>query len=412
MVGLVQFEIKKMLLRPLSLITIFILLAVNGITIFLDSSGNIVKRQDIEMQRMEQSKYAGEINQEWANLIQTKLQEIRKNPDYLMSQDEKKKVQQNYLQRGYTEEYVDSMDNTAFLKPELIYSLPYRVLLNAEASSEFYNNAQKLSIMLGNVYRTEFKGNKGEVLAGKAEEMYSYLATNYTAHYDYNLGWIRLISMQYLMPFTLGIFLIITLSTIFSGEYSQKTDSLLLSSKYGKDKLIHAKIIAAFLVTVGFWLIIQIINLLLVAGLFNLQGAHTFVQDWVFNNSPFPFTQLTNYLTVTFISFIGVLFFAAVILLISAKTKNPFISLLVSSMVLLFPVMGGISNIGGVIGELLYFMPSQMLIATNHFTFFKAYYVFGNTILMQYVVLVVAVVVSTFILSIAYRTFQQWQVEN
>ncbi len=123
--------------------------------------------------------------------------------------------------------------------------------------------------------------------------MYSNLATNYTAHYDYNLGWIKLISMQYLMPFTLGIFLIITLSTIFSGEYSQKTDSLLLSSKYGKSKLIHAKILAAFLVTVGFWLVIQIINLLLVAGLFNLQGgAHTFVQDWVFNNSPFPFTQL------------------------------------------------------------------------------------------------------------------------
>lgn len=114
MVGVVQFEIKKMLLRPLSLITIFILLAVNGITIFLDSGGNIVQRQDIELQRTEQSKYAGEINQEWANLIQTKLQEIRKNPDYLMSQDEKKKVQENYLQRGYTEEYVDSMDNTAF----------------------------------------------------------------------------------------------------------------------------------------------------------------------------------------------------------------------------------------------------------------------------------------------------------
>ncbi len=67
------------------------------------------------MQRMEQSKYAGEINQEWAILIQTKLQEISKNPEYLMSQDEKKKVQQNYLQRGgYTKEYVDSMDNTAF----------------------------------------------------------------------------------------------------------------------------------------------------------------------------------------------------------------------------------------------------------------------------------------------------------
>jgi ABC-type transport system involved in multi-copper enzyme maturation permease subunit len=210
----------------------------------------------------------------------------------------------------------------------------------------------------------------------------------------------------------MGIFLIITLSTIFSGEYSQKTDSLLLSSKYGKSRLIHAKLIAAFLVTIGFWLIIQITNLLLVAGLFNLQGAHTFVQDWVFNNSPFPFTQLTNYLAVTFMSFIGILFFAAAILLISAKTKNPFISLLVSGVVLLFPVMGDVSTIEGFLGELSPFMPTQMLIATNHFIFFKAYYVFGNALLMQYAVPMVAIMLTGLMVLIAYRTFKQRQVEN
>lgn len=412
MVRLIQFEIKKMLLRPLSLMIIFIILTVNGITIFLDSGGNIIKRQDIEMQRVEQSKYAGEINQKWTDLIQTKLQEVRENPDNLMSREEKKKVQQDYIQRGYTKEYVDNMDNIAFLKPELISSLPYRILLNAEASSGFYNNAQKFSIMQGNVYRTEFKGRKGEVLAAKAEEMYGNLATSYTAYYDYNLGWIRLISMQYLMPFTLGIFLIITLSTIFSGEYSQKTDSLLLSSKYGKNKLIHAKIIAAFLVTVGFWLIVQIMNLLLVAKLFSLQGAYTFVQDWIFNNSPFTFTQLTNYLVVISMSFIGLLFYAAVILFVSAKTKSPFSSLLISSMVLLFPVMGDVSNIESFIGELLFYMPSQMLIAANHFISFKAYYVFGNALLMQYAVPLVAVMLTALMVPIAYRTFKQRQVEN
>lgn len=412
MIRLIQFEIKKMLLRPLTLMIIFIMLTVNVITIFLDRGGNIIQYQDIEMQRMEQSKYSGEINQKWANLIQTKLQAIRENPDNLMSQEEKKRVQQDYLQRGYTKEYVDSMDNTAFLKPELINSLPYRILLDAESSSEFYNNAQRYAILQGEIYRSEYDGKKGEVFANKVEEMYGNLATNYTAYYDYNLGWVKLISMQYLMPFTLGIFLIITLSTIFSGEYSQKTDSLLLSSKYGKSKLIHAKIIAAFSVTVGLWLIAQIMNLLLVAGLFNLQGAHTFVQDWVFNNSPFPFTQLTNYLAVTFMSFIGLLFYAAVILFVSAKTKSPFISLLVSGVVLLFPVMGGVSNIEGLIGEMLPYMPSQILIAANHFAHFKAYYVLGNAILMQYVAPLVAVMLTGLMVSISYRTFQQRQVEN
>jgi hypothetical protein len=111
-------------------------------------------------------------------------------------------------------------------------------------------------------------------------------------------------------------------------------------------------------------------------------------------------------------SFIGVLFFAATILLISAKTKNPFISLLVSGVVLLFPVMGDVSTIEGFLGELLPFMPTQMLIANNHFIFFKAYYVFGNALLMQYAVPMVAIMLTGLMVLIAYRTFKQRQVEN
>ncbi|WP_459761801.1 hypothetical protein [Alkaliphilus crotonatoxidans] len=93
----------------------------------------------------------------------------------------------------------------------------------------------------------------------------------------------------------------------------------------------------------------------------------------------------------------------------SRNFKSSFISLLVSGMVLLFPVIGGIQ---GIIGELLYFMPSQVLIAANHFMFFKAYYILGNAVLMQYVVLTVAVAASISMVLIACRTFQQWQVEN
>lgn len=408
MIRLIPFEIKKMVLRPSSIIVIFIILIVNGITIFLDIDGSIFQRQDIEMRRMEQSQYEGEINQKWTSLIKTKFQAVKENPNNLMSQDEMKKVKKDYIEKGYTKEHVNNLDNAAFLKPELINGLPYGILLDADYASGFYNNAHRYAIFQGEIHRSEYAGKKGEVLAVKAEEMYDNLATDHTAYYDYNLGWIKLISMQYLMPFTLGIFLIITLSASFSGEYSQKTDSLLLSSKHGKSKLIYAKIIAAYLVTVGFWLVVQIMNLMLVVRLFSLQGAHTFVQDWSFNNSPFPFTQLTNYLAVTLMSFIGLLFYASVILLVSAKTKGPFISLLISSMVLLFPV----TAIGGFIGELIVYMPSQILIGVNHFMFFRAYYIFGNAILMQYITPLVAIILTVIMVPIACRTFQQRQVEN
>lgn len=416
MLSMIRFELKKMLISPLSLMLILMILVVNGIILLLNSDGNIVTLQDIEMQRAEQSQYAGEINENWSNVIQGKLKIIRENPDYLMSETEKAQVRQEYLQRGYTQEYVDEMDNAAFLKPELLNSLSYRMLLDAEYSVGFYDHAQEFSDMQGEFYRRNFEGKKGKALASKAETMYGYLAQNYKAHYNYNLGWHKLNFMKSLMPFTVGLFLIVTISTIFSREYSQKTDSLILSTKHGKSRLIYAKLLTTFILAVGFSLTVQVMNLLVTAWLFSLQGGETFVQDWVFNNSPFAFTQLTNYIAVSALSFTGVIFFASVIILISAKTKSSFVSILISSIVLLFPVVISIPNVGGVvgsfIGEAMLFMPVRILIATNHFTFFRAYYILGNVLLMQWAVPMAVILASGLMVLIAFRRFKRHQVEN
>ncbi|ABR48166.1 hypothetical protein Amet_2003 [Alkaliphilus metalliredigens QYMF] len=416
MVTMIQLELKKMLIPPIALVLILMILAVNGIVLLLNSEGNIVNLQDIEMQRVEQSQYAGEINENWSNVIQEKLKRNRENPDNLMTETEKAQVRQEYLQRGYTQEYIDKMDNNNFLKPELLNSLSYNILQDAQYFAGFYNHAQQFSDNQGAYYRSVFDGKKGEDLASKAEAMYGYLAQDYIAHYNYNLGWHKLNFMQSMMPFTVGLFLIVTIATIFSREYSQKTDSLLLSTKYGKSRLIYAKLLAAFILAVGFWLTVQVVNLLVTARLFGLQGGETFVQDWVVNSSPFAFTQLTNYIVVSVVSFIGLICFTSVIVLVSAKTKSSFVSILISSVVLLFPVMISIPNVDGVVGSLMgesmLFMPVRILIATNHFTFFRAYYIGGNVVLMQWAVTIVAVFAAVFMVTIAFRTFKRHQVEN
>lgn len=416
MLTMIQLELKKMLIRPLSIMLILMILVVNGSILLLNNEGNIVKLQDIEMQRVEQSQYAGEINENWISKIHEKLKVIRENPDNLMSETEKEQVRQEYLQRGYSQEHVENIDSTVFLKPELLDSLSYNILLDAEYSTEFYDNAQQFADMQGELYRTVFDGKKGEDLATKAETMYGYLSQNYIAHYNYNLGWHKLNFMQSLMPFTVGLFLIVTISTIFSREYSQKTDSLILSTKHGKGRLIYAKLFAAFILALGIWLTVQAMNFLVIGWIFGLQGGETFVQDWVVNSSPFALTQLTNYIAVSVVSLTGVIFFVSVIVLISAKTKSSFASILISSIVLLFPVVISIPNIGGAvgsfIGESMLFMPVRILIATNHFTFFRAYYIWGKVILMQWAVPMVAIVASTFMVPIAFRAFKRHQVEN
>ncbi|MBU3195967.1 hypothetical protein KPL26_04705 [Clostridium algidicarnis] len=413
MVRLIGFELKKIISRPSSIIMLLIILAINCITIFLGTGDIDIQFKDKEIYKAEQSQYAGEINQIWRELIQLRLQTVIDNPDNLMTLDEKKEVKEYYLQQGYTKDYVDNLPNILLVKSSVEYSIAYRVIRNAEYDSRFYNNARNFSINIGNNLRRKFQGKKGDVIGGKAEKMYSNLAKNYTAYYNYHLGWDKLSSMQRILPFTVGVFLFITLSPIFSLEYSCRTDSLLLSSKHGKSKLAHAKILTGFFMAIGIWIFVQLTNLVMVASLFSLKGAETFVQDWVNNYSPFPFTQLTNYIAVSFMSFIGVMFFASIILFISSRAKSPFVSILVGGVVLLSPIIiEGIGKSGGSIYNVLMFMPVNVLIATQHFSLFNAYYVFKNAFLMQLAVPLVAIIISAIIIPIACQKFQHHQVEN
>lgn len=399
-------------MRPVSILALTLLIAINCLSVFTDGTGTLISPEYVTAQKTEQSKYAGRIDKNWADEIQQKLYAITKDQKNLMPEDEREQVRKEYLEKGYTQQYIDSLSNSVFLKLEIRDSLPYKVLKDAEYSSKFYTNANDLSIALGKFYRSEYPGEKGEVLAQKAEEMYGYLARKYTAFYDYNSGWNKLISIQKLLPFTVGFFLLIALSSAFSGEYSGKTDSLLLSSKYGKGKLIHAKITAAFLLAVGTWLLMQLLSLILVDSVFSLDGSQALVQDWQFNTCSFAFTQRTNYLAVCGMSITGVLIFTAVILFISAVTNKPFITLLISGNLLMMPAIVNVPQIGSFMKEILAFAPVNILIATNHFTFFKAYYFFGHVLMMQIVVPVAAIAISCMLILFVYRTFQKHQIEN
>ena len=409
---MIRFELKKILLRPVSVLAFVLLIVINCLSVFTDGAGAFISHDDITAQKAEQAAYAGRIDQSWANAVREKLNIVTREQDNLMPDNEREQVRKEYLGRGYTQQSVNNLPNSVFLKPEIEDSLPYRILKDAEYSARFYTNAEKLSAALGKQYRAEYPGEKGRVLSQKAKDMYGYLANQYTAVYGYNSGWNKLISMQRLLPFTLGVFLLIALSSIFSGEYNRKTDSLLLSSKYGKSKLIYAKITAAFLAASGIWLLLQLLNMILAYGFFGLDGAQTFVQDWQLNACPFAFTQGTNYFAVCGMSFTGVLFFTAVILLISAGTKSPFFTFLISGTVLMMPTIANLLQMSGFITQILIFFPTNILIAADHFTFFKAYYFLGRAWIMQIAVPVSAVAASGLLTPFAYRVFQKHQTEN
>lgn len=416
---IIRFEVHKSIHKPVVLIAFATILLVDILMIFLgtfDSEptyGMPYNQEKVKQLQQEQSAYAGVIDDAWTKHIKDTEYAILNDPANQVSAEERKKITQELLAEGLSEEAINSSDNIVrFVKPEALSSREFESLEDPSVASGFYERADKTGKQVAEDYRITYGGEKGEALASKAEEMYGYLSNEYQAYYDYNWGWSRLHAMQTVLPFTMGVFLLVVLSPLFSSEYAKRTDSLLLSAKYGKNKLIKAKIVLGFMIAVFLWLLIQIVDIALIFSSFGIEGAKSFVQNWAVNPSPYAFTCLTSYLAVMAMSFLGLLFLTSMILLISSRCKNAFLSLIIGTVITLLPTAHLDIISGDTANKILMFLPSNILIGVNYFKTFDALYLFGKVIMLPVVAAVVAVILSVLMVILAYFSFKRHQAEN
>lgn len=136
------------------------------------------------------------------------------------------------------------------------------------------------------------------------------------------------------------IVLVIAISTVFSSEYSTKMDALILTTKYGKNKQIIAKLLTSIIFTT-----------ILVVGLFFLYcvafGVHYGLVGWNADiqtnlglsllGVEIPMNNLQlNFFGLMIVWLAGV-FTSTITAMISAITKNPFSSLIVALAVFIVP---------------------------------------------------------------------------
>ncbi|GAB6085025.1 hypothetical protein JCM11672_02970 [Alkaliphilus crotonatoxidans] len=416
---LIRFEINKSIRRPVVLGIFIVILFIDILMIFFGTFGNeptysmpYNKEKVMELQQ-EQSSFAGLIDDTWTQHIKDLKNGILNNPDNQVNEEERKRITEELLAHGLSKETINSPENIGrFVKQDILNSRAFQRLEDPEVASNFYMSADRAGKEIAEYYRETYEGQKGEALASKAEEMYGYLSNEYEAYYDYRWGWSRLHAIQTVLPFTVGLFLIVVLTPMFSNEYAKKTDSLLLSAKYGKSKLIIAKMIVAFLLAIVSWLLIQFINIVIIFSFFGVAGSKSFLQNWAVNPSPYAFTYLTSYLAVSAISFVGLLFLTSMILFISSRSKTPFTSLIAGAVVMLFPTVPLDIFAGTMVQTILMFLPTNLLIGVHHFKTFEAFYLFKKVIMLPSATLVVAGVLSLLMVLGAYLSFKQHQVEN
>jgi len=199
---------------------------------------------------------------------------------------------------------------------------------------------------------------------------------------------------------------------MFSVEYSRKTDAIILSSKHGKSKLIYAKLKAGLIFSVSVWILIEFINILIVAGIYGVTGAEAYWQNFFMDYAPFKFNQLQITVVTIATSLLGIIYLACIILFVSVCSKNQFASLLIGGVILLCPCLDFAFTDNAVMQKIFNFMPTRLLTGVNIWQGFDLIYLFKQAIPTQYVILTVAAAFSIISASLCVVVFKNKQVEN
>lgn len=417
---LTGFEIKKILKSPVATMAILAVLLLNLYMLLLGSqnfsytgAGVYVPpyQTDIARQKQEGAYFKGEITGQWFEKYRAEAEAIRNDPANQVSQAEKAQIRQERYPQ-LTDEAFAQLGNFIYLKDSVMQSHEYQKYESMEVAARFHTYAARTGKTLAEAYRARYPGMKGETLAEKTESMYGFMADGYPAYYNYDLGYEKLRLMHTTYPLTVGLLILVALSPMFAAEYSAKTDALLLTAKHGKKRLIFAKLKAGILFAAASWIAIELINTLLVFGIYGTSGAEAYWQNWLIDWAPFPLNQLQITLVTIATSFLGAVFLAGVVMLISAFAKNQFTSLLIGGVILLLPTMTFAFANSEAFRILYNFLPANVLMGIVEWQWFDLAYLFGKAIPLQYIVLGVSALVLFASMAISFIAFQRHQVEN
>lgn len=135
----------------------------------------------------------------------------------------------------------------------------------------------------------------------------------------------------------IAILIIVSICTIFSNEYQSNTASIIFSSKNGQGKLTLAKVISGLLFSTIIFMVINGIQVAIMA-MHGFEGWNlpmSFLPNAV--RTPYTMNIGTFYMLGLLVSYIGVLLFTLLVMLVSLVIKNNMISFAISVVMLIGP---------------------------------------------------------------------------
>lgn len=402
-----SYEWRKIFRRPLVLI---VLMSMLGFLAGIALLGYYVEPQLHQRVKAEQSLYAGAITPAWAENHSRVILELLDNPQNYLSGEEAQQVRARLEREGYSAEKIDDRLRFELLTPQA--RQVYESFEDVKFSARFYERALQRGEEMSQRYRSQYPAERGERMAADTLRRYELLANDYTAYYNYRGGYEAFRFLLTLYPYTVGMVLLVALSPLFSGEYALRTVSLQLTSAKGRASLARAKILSGFFATILVWMLATLILLSIVLLLYGAQGAESYWQNWMSDWAPFRWNQMEITLVSLGTSLLGTLMAAALLMLLSAFARSPFVSLVLGgAMMLLTPLLYA-GSARWILGKLTYFLPVHLMMGVPIWQPFELFYLFGQPVPAQYVSLGIGVLLTLLSIPLAIRRFRSYQVKN
>ena len=226
--------------------------------------------------------------------------------------------------------------------------------------------------------------------------------------YGYAEGWSTWFEMAGFFFYVLvGIFII--MSTVYAGEYEQKADHIILTTRYGKSKVIVAKNVAAFLY--GFLLSTAciLIMALICFGWYGVEGASLPVQS-IYFQSTYSLTNVQAVLLYVIMYYLVSFMMIAMTLWLSARMKNGLSVLAVMLLFAFVPIFMNESVTNGLYNHILALLPYNAIQDGGYNTILS--YPFGSCVFnYMNMRIVVYLILTVVVVPFAGRAFRRHEVQ-
>ncbi|WP_202707446.1 ABC transporter permease [Sporosalibacterium faouarense] len=224
---------------------------------------------------------------------------------------------------------------------------------------------------------------------------------------EYTDGYERFFSLSTTNAFIIMFLIAFTLSPIFVNEYSQKTDSLILTSKNGKHSQILAKIFTGGSFSILLSLFLSLVGYLLCMFIYGFEGANAPIQLHI-PLITYNFTMIEAVFLLCITTVFGSLLMTGICLFLSSVIDRSIVVLTISTIVILLGMFNGIFPTA--IEKVRFFLPSPMGTYFDVVLNQYSWNVFGINIWLYQAICGVAFIVGTLLLTLSYHNFKKHQI--